>query len=296
MAKKRALGRGLSALIPEDSKNDIREQLLNNKKIQEQVVTLNVSELIANDNQPRKEFEQQALLSLSDSIKLHGVLQPIIVRPFNKHYEIVAGERRFRAAKLAELKEVPCIIRSISNKLSAQLALVENIQRENLNQIEEAKAFEQLMSEYSLTQLELSKAVGKSRAYITNTTRLLKLDTRVIELIRTQEITAGHGRSLLMLDDKNEQFTIAEIIIRKNLSVREIEEMVKKLKKQRSQGLEEKILVKNIDPHIKQFEDELMSYFGTKVRLKDKKGKGKIEIDYYTLDDLDRILELLDKN
>jgi len=296
MSKKRGLGRGLSALIPEDAKDDIREQLLTDSNTCGKILNIKIQDIKANKQQPRKEFDLEALEALSDSIKLHGILQPIIVRPQGDNYEIVAGERRFRAAQLATLNEVPCIVRDLEDQLTAQLALVENIQREDLNQIEEAMAFDELLVEYSLTQSQLSDAIGKSRTYIANTLRLLKLQPSIIDMIRNQEITSGHGRALLIIDDPKEQVAISEIIYRKNLSVRETEDMVKKIKERQDKGLIQKQILKRRDPHLKHFEEELMSYFGTKVRVKDKKGKGKIEIEYYDIDDLDRILELLEKD
>jgi ParB family chromosome partitioning protein len=288
MAKKRGLGKGLSALIPEETNEDLKDMS------GEKVIEVSVGEIVANQNQPRQEFEQENLQSLADSIKVHGILQPIIIRNKNGSYEIVAGERRFRAAKMIGLRKVPCIVKEMTDHVSAQLALVENLQREDLNQIEEANAYEQLMREYNITQSELSEVIGKSRTHVTNTLRLLKLSPKVIDMIKTQELSAGHGRALLRLEDLAEQKKWADLAVKKAMSVRNLEAMIKK-ETSRTVEVIFRDKVETRDPHIKEFEDELMNLFGTKVRVKDKKGKGKIEIDYYNLDDLDRILELLGK-
>lgn len=288
MAKKRGLGKGLSALIPDEISKDKQD------KGKEVVVDIKTESIVANQNQPRQEFEQENLQSLADSIKIHGILQPIIIRNKNGNYEIVAGERRFRAAKMIGMQSVPCIVKDINEHISAQLALVENLQREDLNQIEEASAYEKLMRDYNITQSELANVIGKSRVHIANTLRLLKLSPEIIEMIKTEELSAGHGRAILRIEDGEEQRKWADLAIKKALSVRNLEKMIKK-----AINRQEEVLFKDEskveDPHIREFEDQLMNLFGTKVRVKDKKGKGKIEIDYYDLDDLDRIMELLEK-
>lgn len=291
--KKRGLGKGLAALIPEESKIEIRENILTEVEHREKVLNIDINQIVPNKEQPRKEFDRESLEALAKSIEIHGVIQPIIVKPLESGYELIAGERRLRASKLSGKDSIPCIIRDVEAISSAQLALIENIQREDLNQIEEAKAYKNLTTKYKFTQDELSNAVGKSRSYIANTLRLLKLDETVMDMISSNLISGGHGKALLMIGDKTIQVKAANYILDRNLSVRETEKYVKNL-------TEEKVVKDNIkicsNPHLKSFEEELISFFGTKVNVKDKNGKGKIEIEYYNLDDLDRIKELLSEN
>lgn len=291
--KKRGLGRGLSALIPEEDKIEIRENVLTEAEHKEKVVNMDINKIVPNREQPRREFDKENLEALAQSIKIHGVIQPIIVKPVENGYEIIAGERRLRASKMAGKDSVPCIIRDVEEIASAQLALIENLQRDDLNPIEEAMAYQNLTSKYKITQEKLSIAVGKSRSYITNTMRLLKLNDEVIELINSNRISSGHGKVILSIEDEALQKKVANHIAEKDLSVREAEKYVKQLLEPNNQEIKAK---SNKNPQVKHYEEELIAYFGTKVNVKDKNGKGKIEIEYYNLDDFERIIELLELN
>ncbi|SHK04395.1 ParB/RepB/Spo0J family partition protein [Tepidibacter formicigenes] len=275
MAKNR-LGKGLSALIPNVKDN------LDNKEI----VNLNINKLYANIDQPRKIFDKEKLEILSESIKNYGVLQPIVVKKEEDGYMIIAGERRFRAAKMAGLKEMPAVIKDLPLKDIMEIALIENLQREDLNAIEEAIAYKSLIENYKVTQEEISEAVGKSRPHITNTLRLLNLGDKVIKLIEENKITPGHGKALLRIENKELQYEISQRIIREGLSVRETEALAKNIVEKK----DTKIKKKNKDPFIVDIEDKLRSIFGTKVNISKGKKKGKIEIEYYNEEELENIL------
>ena len=283
MVKKKGLGKGLAALLPEEPIIDLLNEELDDKSI----VQIKIEEIEANEKQPRKQFEKESLEELKESIEQFGIIQPIIVRKKENNYEIIAGERRWRAAKAAKLKEVPCIIREIDNKEAMKIALIENIQREDLNPIEEALAYKSLMENYKLTQEELAKTIGKSRSYIGNTVRLLNLEDEIIESIAEGKISPGHGRALLTLPNKAERLKIADEIINNKINVRETEKITKKSKKQKSKSMTTR------DPHIVEIEEKLMSNLGTKVNLITKKKGGKIEIEFYSDEDLERIMEIL---
>lgn len=282
--KKRGLGKGLSALISEEITND-------HKTSKESIENIDINLIIPNENQPRQEFHKEALSDLTNSIKIHGLIQPIIVRKIKNKYEIIAGERRYRASKAAGLSEIPCIIKDVDTEISAKLALIENIQREDLNPIEEAVAYKKLMSDYNLTQEELANEVGKSRSYIANTVRLLNLNEGVINYISEGKLTSGHGKVLLGIKDKKQQLQAADNIINHNLNVRQTEEMTSKkptpIKKVKDKETK--------DSHIVDLEESLMSILGTKVNLIQGDKKGKIEIEYYGYEDLERIIEMLTK-
>lgn len=283
--KKRGLGKGLSALISEEVVID------DNKSSKEFIENIDINLIIPNENQPRREFHKEALSDLTNSIKAHGLIQPIIVRKVKNKYEIIAGERRFRASKAAGLKEIPCILKDINTESSAKIALIENVQREDLNPIEEAFAYKKLMGDYNLTQEEVANEVGKSRSYIANTVRLLNLGEEIIDYISKGELTSGHGKALLGIKDKKEQLLAAEKIIANNLNVRQTEEMTNK-----KSGTIKKINNKNSkDPHIIDLEESLMRTLGTKVNLIQGDKKGKIEIEYYGYEDLERIIDVLTK-
>ena len=228
-AKKRGLGKGLSALISDDF---IVEE--NNEK--EAVEYVDIDLISPNKNQPRKNIDKKALTELADSIKAHGLIQPIILRKTGKSYEIIAGERRWRACKIAGLKEIPCIIKDIDDKVSAKYALIENIQREDLNPIEEAFAYKKLMEEYGLTQEEVAKELGKSRSYIANTVRLLNLHEKIIDYISKGDLTAGHGKALLSIKDEDKQLHAAEEIIKNDLNVRQTEYITNKKAKKKDKN------------------------------------------------------------
>ncbi|WP_019228787.1 ParB/RepB/Spo0J family partition protein [Sedimentibacter sp. B4] len=274
--KRKALGKGLSALIPEElEKEDI-------KRIEE----IDTNLICPNPNQPRKVFEQDKLEELTESIKKYGVIQPIIVRKDNDIYTIIAGERRWRACKNANIKSMPCIVRDIENKNASEIALIENIQREDLNPIDEANAYDFIMDRYGITQEEVSNIVGKSRVYVTNIMRLSNLDSYVKEKIVNNEISAGHGRAILSLSPEK-QIAMTNLIIKENLSVRDVEKLVRDTKKPKRRVQPEK------DKYLAYVEEMLTDRFSSRVNIKRNKNKGKIEIEYINNEDLNRILDLL---
>ena len=275
------LGRGLGALISQDDES------------KEKLKTIKIEYIKPNKNQPRNEIDDKKLDELMKSIKAHGIIQPIIVRKVNQGYEIIAGERRWKAAMNLGLKKVPAIVKEISKADMSKMAIVENIQREDLNSIDEALAYKNLIKEYSLTQTKVSEIVGKSRSYITNLLRLLKLDDKVIEAIKNDEISSGHGKALLSLEDKNKQLKALKKIVKNSYSVRKTEKIVKKLKTEKKVN-QKKNRNRDKPKEIVFYENDLEKKFNTKVNINHKKGnKGKIEIEYYNLDDLNRLLEIL---
>jgi ParB family transcriptional regulator, chromosome partitioning protein len=273
---KKGLGKGLGALIASDTTED------NGLK------ELKINEIEPNLDQPRKHFDDDKLLQLSESIKQHGIVQPIIVKKENNIYRIVAGERRWRAARIAGLSSVPVIIKDISSKQVMEIALIENLQREDLNPLEEAEAFDKLIKEFRMTQEELSTVVGKSRSAISNSMRLLGLGEKVKVYLISGELSSGHARALIAIEDNELQLKAAEEIIKNGLNVRDTEKLVKRY-------LSKKVKVKqNKDnAEIAHIEEKLQSIFGTKVKLLANNKKGKIMIEYYSSDELDRILELI---
>lgn len=274
--KRKALGKGLSALIPENLEKEDSE------RIQE----INIDMITPNPNQPRKIFEQDKLDELTESIKKYGIIQPIIVKKDGDLYIIIAGERRWRACKNANIKTIPCIVRDIENRNASEIALIENIQREDLNPIDEANAYEFIMERYDITHEEVSSIVGKSRVYVTNIMRLNNLDDYVKDKVIKNLITAGHGRAILSLDS-DKQKLITDLIIRDNLSVRDVEKLVRTQKKPKRKIKPEK------DKYIAYLEEMLTDKFSSKVNIKSNKNKGKIEIEYVSNEDLNRILDLL---
>lgn len=281
MSKKIALGKGLGALIPDELEQK------QNKESREMLISINL--IKNNANQPRKAFDDEKIAELAESIKHHGIVQPIIVRKDKENYIIVAGERRWRAAKLLSIKEVPAVIMELTDKQVLEISLIENIQRENLNPIEEAIAYKQLLSEFSLTQEELSKRIGKSRVSITNTMRLMNLNESVQQYIIDGVISEGHGRVLLAIGDNNLQNEIAQKVIDEKLSVRELEAVVKLLNKEKIDIVKSR----ELNPYYKDITNKLQNYFGTKVNINSKNNKGKIQIEYYSEEDLQRILEII---
>ena len=274
--KRKALGKGLSALIPENLEKEDYE------RIQE----IDIDLITPNPNQPRKIFEQEKLDELTESIKKYGVIQPIIVRKDGDFFSIIAGERRWRACKNANIKTMPCIVRDIENRNASEIALIENIQREDLNPIDEANAYEFIMERYDITQEQVSNIVGKSRVYVTNIMRLSNLDDYVKDKIVKNLITAGHGRAILSLEKEKQKY-ITDIIIRDNLSVRDVEKLVRASKKPRRKEKPEK------DKYIAYLEEMLTDRFSSKLNIKKNKNRGKIEIEYTSSEDLNRILDLL---
>lgn len=274
--KRKALGKGLSALIPEDLEKE------DSQRIEE----IDTNLICPNPNQPRKVFEQDKLDELTESIRKYGVIQPIIVRKDGEFYTIIAGERRWRACKNANIKSIPCIVRDIENKNASEIALIENLQREDLNPIDEANAYEYIMERYGITQEEVSSIVGKSRVYVTNIMRLSNLDEYVKNKIVSNEISAGHGRAILSLPPES-QVILTDKIIKEDLSVRDVEKLVRDSKKPRRRIEPEK------DKFIAYVEEMLSEKFSSKVNIKKNKNKGKIEIAYTNIEDLNRILDLL---
>lgn len=302
--KKMGLGRGLNVLIPEQKKEadgesqpkEVIKEVVKVKEVVKEVpkeVELKISEVEPNRNQPRKQFDEEALEELAESIKQFGIIQPLVVQKKDGYYEIIAGERRWRAARMAGLKKIPVIIREYEEQKALEIALIENIQREDLNAIEEAKAYERLGEEFHLTQEEIAKKVSKSRTAITNTMRLLKLDERVQKMVEDDLISSGHARCLLGLKDQNLQYDFAVKIMDFSLSVREAEKMVKKANEEK-QEKEETKEANQYDFLYKEIEESMKQKFGTKVNINNKKNnKGKIEIEYYSQDDFERIVDLL---
>ncbi|SCP96435.1 ParB/RepB/Spo0J family partition protein [Anaerobium acetethylicum] len=292
MAVKRGgLGKGLDSLIPETIiKTDVKKTA---KSTKENVVEtkLNINKVEPNRNQPRKAFDEDSLIELADSIKQFGILQPLLVQQKDGYYEIIAGERRWRAAKLAGLKEVPVLVRKYSDQEVLEISLVENIQRENLNPIEEALAYKRLLEEFKLKQDEIAERVSKSRTAVTNSMRLLKLDKRVQQMIIDEMLTPGHARALIAIENPEIQYALATKIFDEKLSVRETELLINKMttkteKKKPEVSDHQKFIYKDI-------EEKMISIFGTKVAVNSKnRDKGKIEIEYYSSEDLERILDL----
>jgi ParB family chromosome partitioning protein len=280
MSKKK-LGRGLGALISENSTEN-----------EEKLVTIDIDQVKPNKNQPRKQFDQEKMAELMNSIDQYGIIQPIVVRSVVNGYEIIAGERRWRAAKNLKINNVPVVIRKADDVTVAKLALIENIQREDLNEIEEANAYQQLISNYSLTQSELSEIIGKSRSYIANLLRLLNLEEEIQRELINSEISNGHARALLSLDDKDERLQVLEKIIKYNYSVRKTEKVIKNIKN--SKNSKKKEVKSKKSPEVIRFENNLAEKYNTKVSINHNSNyKGKIEIEYYNLDDLNRIIEQL---
>ncbi len=277
---KKGLGKGLGALISNESLED-----------DSGVIELKINEIEPNASQPRKFFDDEKLAQLADSIKQHGIIQPIIVKKENNIYTIIAGERRWRAAKLAGLSKVPVLIKDFTDKQVMEIALIENLQREDLNPIEEAEAFLHLMNEFDLTQEQIAVTIGRSRSAIANTLRLLGLSNEVKKFIISGDLTSGHARTLVIIQDEDLQKIAAEYIIQNKLSVRETENYIKNLLKNKTK---KKVKIQN--PDFRDVEDKLKNILGTKVKLLANNNKGKITIEYYSNDELDRLLDFFYKN
>ena len=276
------LGRGHSALIP-----DISTEI--DKK---DIITIDLKNIYPNQDQPRRVFDEEKIKILSESIKNYGVLQPIVLKPDDKgKYMIIAGERRYRASKLARKSDIPAVIKDIPMKDIMEIALIENLQREELNPIEEALAYRSLIKNYEVTQEEISEAVGKSRPHITNTLRLLNLPQKIMDMIDQGQITAGHGKALLRVNDENLQLELANKVIAEELSVRATEALAKKICEDNIKEVPKKS--KEKDVFIVDVEEKLRNIFGTKVNISKGKKKGKIEIEYYNEDDLNNIVSML---
>ena len=290
MAKKKTmkggLGKGLDLLIPgAETKEEKKEALL-----------LKTSQLEPNKDQPRKKFDEEAIEELAQSIKQYGIIQPIIVCKKDDYYQIIAGERRWRAAKKAGIREVPVVVKEYTDKEIAEISLIENIQREDLNPIEEAKSYQRLIDEYKLTQEELSERVSKSRTEIANKMRLLKLHDEVQKMLISGALSAGHARALLGLEAKKDQLKAANEIIEKSLSVRQTEDLVKKMNEPKKDKTAKGKEADSLDFVYRDLEKKLSDCLGTKVRISRKdKNKGKIEINYYSEDELDRLYGIINK-
>lgn len=286
MAMKKGLGKGLDSMIPEKKTKAELSEVADKSFLE-----IKISEIDPNMGQPRKRFDEDELLELSESIKIHGVIQPIILTKRGKRYEIIAGERRWRASKLAGLTKIPAVIREYTDKEIMEVSLIENIQRQDLNPVEEAEAFKNLIDEYKMKQDDLAERVSKSRSAITNALRLLKLDDRVKSMLAEGFISPGHARALLAVEDKNKQHNLATRIFDEKLSVRETEKLVKHILENKEPEKEKETSERLA---YKKLEDSLKSILGSKVSIKGRNnGKGKIEIDYYSVEELDRIAELL---
>ncbi len=281
MAKMTGLGKGLDALF-KDTINAETEEIQEGEKI----VKLDINEVEPNRDQPRKHFDEEALEELAESIKRYGLIQPIIVSKRDNYYEIIAGERRWRACKKAGIKEISAIIRDNDEKRNKEIALIENIQREDLNAVEKAMGIKILMEEYSLTQQEVSEILGKSRSAIANTVRILNLDKRVLELAKEGKLTEGHCRALLAIEDGDKQLEMALRLIEKGANVRDAEEKTQAKKKMKTKDRRYEAIYKDI-------EDSFQSFFGTKVKLQAGQKRGKIVIEYKSNEDLERLLELI---
>lgn len=296
--KRNGLGKGLDSLIPDKNTKNSTNYQVEEKAVDHPGESNNFGEILVkinkvepNREQPRKEFDEDSLLELADSIKQFGILQPLLVQKKKDYYEIIAGERRWRAAKIAGIKEVPVVIKEYTAQEIVEISLIENIQRENLNPIEEAMAYKRLLEEFSLKQDEVAERVSKSRTAVTNSMRLLKLSAKVQQMIVDDMITTGHARALLAIDDEEQQFIIANKIFDEKLSVRETEKLVKTLKNpkkiQKVEKKENTFIYTNI-------EEKMKNIIGTKVNVNAKSdGKGKIEIEYYSEDELERIFDLI---
>lgn len=293
--KKTGLGKGLDSLIPKQSttkKAAVKETKPSQPKTEKkEEIKLKITEVEPNREQPRKNFDEDALLELADSIRQFGVLQPLIVQKREDYYEIIAGERRWRAAKMAGLKEVPVIIRNYNEQQIVEISLIENIQRENLNPIEEAAAFKRLLTEFHLKQDEVAERVSKSRTAVTNSMRLLKLDERVQQMVIDDMISTGHARALLGTEDKELQFKLAQQIFDEKLNVREVERLMKAVsgkdkKKQEKPELKNAFIYQDL-------EEKMKAMLGTKVSINHKANNhGKIVIDYYSNEELERLMDL----
>ena len=293
-SKKSGLGKGLETLIPVGEMEEIDNLIVKENKTEKNSgdTVLKISQIEPNKSQPRKNFNEDSLQELADSIKQFGIIQPLVVQKKDKYYEIIAGERRWRAARIAGLKEVPVIIKDYSEQEVVEIALIENIQREDLNPIEEAQAYKRLLEEYNLKQDEVAERVSKSRTAVTNSMRLLKLSDKVQEMLIDEMITSGHARAILAIEDEELQYEIAERVMDEKLSVRETEKLVKAINNPKKKKDKVEINRAVYD----ELEVKIKDAIGNNVKLSPKaNGKGKIEIEYYSTDDLERITDILTK-
>ena len=295
-AKQRGLGKGLDALIPSaQAPRKTREGAAEVSGEKGAEMLVKITKVEPNREQPRKNFDEDALQELADSIRQFGLLQPILVQDRNSHYEIIAGERRWRAAKIAGLKEVPVIIKDFTEQEIVEISLIENIQREDLNPIEEALAYKRLLTEFKLTQDEVAERVSKSRTTVTNSMRLLKLDDRVQQMIIDDMITTGHARALISIEDKNTQYELAQKIFDEKLNVREVEKLVKSIQSPKPKKEPKKVSA-SLELVYREIEEKLKQSLGTKVSISPKEnGAGKMEIEFFSHEELERITEFFMK-
>ena len=291
---KRGLGRGLDSLFgnfEEEKESEVKTEVKVEQVVVNEPKEIEIGLIDRNPDQPRKIFDDEALAELANSIKTYGVVQPIIVKQNGERYVIIAGERRWRASRLAGLKTIPCIVKDYTEQEISEIAIIENLQREDLNPIESAKAIKNLINQYNLTQDEVADKIGKSRPAVANTLRLLSLPNSIITLVEQNKLTAGHARALLAIDSPAKQKEIAVAIIEKNLTVRDVETIIKNINnpKQTQEKKEEKSL------ELKDFENKIKRALSTSVKIKGNDSKGKIVIDYYSSDDLNRIYEILNR-
>ena len=306
--KTRGLGKGLDALFGDaevtlqsraekNSKNedekteDPKQKVDKNERTGGGIDYIDINDIKPNSNQPRKTFDEDKLNELAASIEEHGLIQPLVLRKAEKGYEIVAGERRWRAARKIGIREIPCIVRELTDEENMLLAIIENMQREDLNPIEEAEGIRQMIETYGLTQEEVSKSVGKSRPYIANSMRLLRLPETVRKYNEDGSLSTGHAKAIAAVSDEKKQIELAEVAIRDGLSVRQLE----KLAQQDKSGVKTRSRVKQKTADVKRVEEDLKNALGTKVTLNQKGKKGKIEIEFYSKDELERLIELLKK-
>ena len=275
---KHGLGRGLDALIPTQQEGI------------ETIQEINIDEIVVNNKQPRKDFDEEKLEELAASMEQHGVLQPVILRKVGRGYELVAGERRWRAAAKAGIKKIPAVVKELSDGDVLEIALIENLQREDLNPIEEASAYKQLIDEFGLTQEELAKRVGKSRSQIANTLRLLNLEEEILKFIFEGKLTAGHARALLSIEDKKLRYGLAKKISNEGLSVRQAEQLAQNLLQKKEKKSSRQT---TINPIMSDIAEKLQQSLGTKVRIRGSEKRGKIEIEFYSSEELERILEVI---
>ena len=301
MALKRGLGKGLDSLIPTNvmMESEVKHATVSTASSAEEekdgTLMVKLSKVEPNREQPRKNFDEDSLQELAESLKQFGMLQPILVQNRGDYYEIIAGERRWRAAKIAGLKEVPVIVRELTDQEIVEISLIENIQRDDLNPIEEAQAYKRLLTEFHLKQDEVAERVSKSRTAVTNAMRLLKLNEKVQQMVIDEMLTTGHARALLGIEDQEQQYIIAQKIFDEKLSVRDTEKLVKSLQNEKKKKKEEK---EKIDPKLEavyhDLEEQMKGILGTKVCINHKDAKkGKLEIEYYSQDELDRIIDMI---
>ena len=296
-SKKGGLGRGLDALFadavpvsnPENNENSQANIIKNEKQSEDSVQYINIHDIMPNANQPRKTFSEEKIEELSKSIKEHGIIQPIVVRRRGDNYEIVAGERRWRAARKAELSKVPCLIRELSDEQNMLIAIIENMQREDLNPVEEAEGLNQMIVTFGMTQEQISKSVGKSRPYIANSLRLLKLPEYIKDEMAEGRLSAAHGRTLVTVEDEDVRKVLCARIIKEGLSVRETEKLVSEQGKSKKR----RPAAKMKNPDVARVEEELKEVLGTRVAINQNGKKGRIEIEFFSREELDRLIELL---